>query len=182
MTVTQFVDATSVSQHQIYFSCTNTSTSQITTAPTAATRHTPHIIKPQTQTLDTVYNRVAFRSPSHPPSRNQLTNTTTAYHRVNHVHCCVNYVDLTVIDSLEPLTLEITSKYNLSFHTSRHIKTALILFDNNMVVRLRLQRFGRTHSPFYRMVAADSRAPRDGKFIEIVSCCCPIHSKVLGSD
>ena len=39
-----------------------------------------------------------------------------------------------------------------------------------MVVRLRLQRFGRTHSPFYRMVAADSRAPRDGKFIEIVSC------------
>jgi small subunit ribosomal protein S16 len=38
-----------------------------------------------------------------------------------------------------------------------------------MVVRLRLQRFGRTHSPFYRMVAADSRAPRDGKFLEIVS-------------
>ena len=39
----------------------------------------------------------------------------------------------------------------------------------SMVVRLRLQRFGRTHSPFYRMVAADSRAPRDGKFLEIVS-------------
>jgi len=38
-----------------------------------------------------------------------------------------------------------------------------------MVVRLRLQRFGRTHSPFYRMVAADARAPRDGKFLEIVS-------------
>jgi len=37
-----------------------------------------------------------------------------------------------------------------------------------MPVRLRLQRFGRTHSPFYRMVAADSRAPRDGKFLEIV--------------
>lgn len=37
-----------------------------------------------------------------------------------------------------------------------------------MVVRLRLQRFGRTHSPFYRMVAADARAPRDGKFLEIV--------------
>jgi small subunit ribosomal protein S16 len=37
-----------------------------------------------------------------------------------------------------------------------------------MPVRLRLQRFGKTHSPFYRMVAADSRAPRDGKFLEIV--------------
>jgi len=37
-----------------------------------------------------------------------------------------------------------------------------------MVVRLRLQRFGRTHAPFYRIVAADSRAPRDGRFIEIV--------------
>ena len=41
-----------------------------------------------------------------------------------------------------------------------------------MPVRLRLQRFGRTHSPFYRMVAADSRAPRDGKFLEIVRMIC----------
>ena len=41
-----------------------------------------------------------------------------------------------------------------------------------MVVRLRLQRFGRKHSPFYRMVAADARAPRDGKFLEIVSLLC----------
>jgi len=37
-----------------------------------------------------------------------------------------------------------------------------------MVVRLRLQRFGRTHAPFYRIVAADARAPRDGRFIEII--------------
>eukprot|EP00549_Striatella_unipunctata_P002758 CAMPEP_0118693644 /NCGR_PEP_ID=MMETSP0800-20121206/12032_1 /TAXON_ID=210618 ORGANISM="Striatella unipunctata, Strain CCMP2910" /NCGR_SAMPLE_ID=MMETSP0800 /ASSEMBLY_ACC=CAM_ASM_000638 /LENGTH=105 /DNA_ID=CAMNT_0006591921 /DNA_START=304 /DNA_END=621 /DNA_ORIENTATION=- len=37
-----------------------------------------------------------------------------------------------------------------------------------MGVRLRLQRFGRIHAPFYRMVAADSRSPRDGKFLEIV--------------
>ena len=43
-----------------------------------------------------------------------------------------------------------------------------------MVVRLRLQRWGRTHTPFYRMVAADHRSPRDGRFIEVVSrqhCC-----------
>ncbi|KAL7536143.1 hypothetical protein ACHAWF_005377 [Thalassiosira exigua] len=43
-----------------------------------------------------------------------------------------------------------------------------------MVVRLRLQRFGRKHSPFYRMVAANSTAPRDGKFHEIVGTYNPI--------
>jgi small subunit ribosomal protein S16 len=37
-----------------------------------------------------------------------------------------------------------------------------------MVVRIRLQRFGRKNLPFYRIVIADSRAPRDGKFIEKV--------------
>lgn len=35
-----------------------------------------------------------------------------------------------------------------------------------MPVRLRLQRHGRRKRPFYHIVAADSRAPRDGKFIE----------------
>jgi len=35
-------------------------------------------------------------------------------------------------------------------------------------VRIRLMRFGRRKRPFYRVVAADSRAPRDGKFLEIL--------------
>lgn len=35
-----------------------------------------------------------------------------------------------------------------------------------MAVALRLQRRGRTHRPFYKIVASDSRNPRDGKFIE----------------
>ncbi len=35
-----------------------------------------------------------------------------------------------------------------------------------MPVRLRLQRHGRRKRPFYHIVAADARAPRDGKFIE----------------
>jgi small subunit ribosomal protein S16 len=43
-----------------------------------------------------------------------------------------------------------------------------------MVVRLRLQRFGRTHSPFYRMVVANSKAPRDGKHLEILGTYNPI--------
>ncbi len=34
------------------------------------------------------------------------------------------------------------------------------------MVRLRLSRMGRKKRPFYRIVAADSRAPRDGRFIE----------------
>jgi len=43
-----------------------------------------------------------------------------------------------------------------------------------MVVRLRLQRFGMKHKPFYRMVAANSKAPRDGKFLEILGSYNPI--------
>src|SRR5690606_10828947 len=35
-----------------------------------------------------------------------------------------------------------------------------------MAVRLRLQRHGKKGKPFYHVVAADQRAPRDGKFIE----------------
>ena len=34
------------------------------------------------------------------------------------------------------------------------------------MVRIRLTRMGAKKRPFYRMVAADSRAPRDGRFIE----------------
>lgn len=36
------------------------------------------------------------------------------------------------------------------------------------MVRIRLQRFGRKKDPFYRIVVADSRSPRDGRFIEIL--------------
>ncbi len=36
------------------------------------------------------------------------------------------------------------------------------------MVKLRLQRTGRRKKPSYRIVAADSRAPRDGAFIEIL--------------
>ena len=46
-----------------------------------------------------------------------------------------------------------------------------------MVVRLRLQRFGRKHSPFYRMIAAHSKAPRDGRFLEIVGTYNPIANR-----
>lgn len=37
-----------------------------------------------------------------------------------------------------------------------------------MAVKLRLTRMGAKKAPVYRIVAADSRCPRDGRFIEIV--------------
>lgn len=35
-----------------------------------------------------------------------------------------------------------------------------------MAVRIRLRRMGKTKRPFYRVVVADQRSPRDGRFIE----------------
>lgn len=35
-----------------------------------------------------------------------------------------------------------------------------------MAVRIRLRRMGAKKQPFYRVVVADSRSPRDGRFIE----------------
>ena len=35
-----------------------------------------------------------------------------------------------------------------------------------MAVKIRLRRMGATKAPFYRVVVADSRSPRDGRFIE----------------
>ncbi len=43
-----------------------------------------------------------------------------------------------------------------------------------MAVKLRLKRGGSKQRPFYRVVAADSRSPRDGRFIEIIGTYNPI--------
>ncbi|MBM3661961.1 MAG: 30S ribosomal protein S16 [Actinobacteria bacterium] len=37
-----------------------------------------------------------------------------------------------------------------------------------MAVKLRLMRMGKKKQPTYRIVAADARSPRDGRFLEIV--------------
>ena len=46
-----------------------------------------------------------------------------------------------------------------------------------MAVKLRLKRMGSKQKPFYRIVAADSRSPRDGRFIETVGTYNPIKSE-----
>lgn len=43
-----------------------------------------------------------------------------------------------------------------------------------MAVKLRLQRHGRSKAPFYHIVAADARAPRDGRFIEKIGTYNPL--------
>lgn len=43
-----------------------------------------------------------------------------------------------------------------------------------MAVKIRLRRMGAHKAPFYRVVVADSRAPRDGKFIEEIGYYNPI--------
>lgn len=43
-----------------------------------------------------------------------------------------------------------------------------------MSVKIRLRRMGAKKAPFYRVVVADSRSPRDGKFIEEIGYYNPI--------
>ena len=43
-----------------------------------------------------------------------------------------------------------------------------------MAVKLRLKKMGAKQRPFYRIVAADSRFPRDGRFLEVVGTYNPI--------
>ena len=43
-----------------------------------------------------------------------------------------------------------------------------------MAVKLRLKRGGSKQTPFYRIVAADARSPRDGRFIDTIGTYNPI--------
>lgn len=48
-----------------------------------------------------------------------------------------------------------------------------------MAVRIRLTRRGTRKRPFYRLVAADSEAPRDGRFLEILGYYDPMKDPAL---
>lgn len=43
-----------------------------------------------------------------------------------------------------------------------------------MAVRIRLKRMGTHKKPYYRVVVADSRSPRDGRFIEMIGTYDPL--------
>ena len=46
-----------------------------------------------------------------------------------------------------------------------------------MSLKLRLARGGSTHRPYYRIVVADSRSPRDGRFIDRIGAYDPLQPK-----
>ena len=64
-------------------------------------------------------------------------------------------------------------------HASRPVNARSERRGNDMAVKLRLTRVGSKKNPIYRVVAADSRSPRDGKFIEIVGRYNPQHEPSL---
>ena len=47
-----------------------------------------------------------------------------------------------------------------------------------MAVKIRLRRMGANKAPFYRIIVADSRAPRDGKFIDEIGYYNPLTEPV----
>jgi small subunit ribosomal protein S16 len=47
-----------------------------------------------------------------------------------------------------------------------------------MAVKIRLKRMGSNKAPFYRVVVANSRAPRDGRFIEEIGTYNPLVNPV----
>ncbi|MFD2925498.1 30S ribosomal protein S16 [Halobacillus shinanisalinarum] len=47
-----------------------------------------------------------------------------------------------------------------------------------MAVKIRLKRMGSKRNPFYRVVVADSRSPRDGRFIEQIGTYNPVVNPV----
>ncbi len=51
-----------------------------------------------------------------------------------------------------------------------------------MAVKLRLVRMGKKKQPTYRLVAADSRSPRDGRFLEIVGTYAPRGTSTIDRD
>ncbi len=48
-----------------------------------------------------------------------------------------------------------------------------------MAVKIRLRRMGAKKAPFYRIVVADSRSPRDGRFIEEIGYYDPLKNPVV---
>ena len=51
-----------------------------------------------------------------------------------------------------------------------------------MAVKIRLSRQGKKKAPFYRLVVADSRSPRDGKFIELIGTYNPMTEPATRSE
>ena len=51
-----------------------------------------------------------------------------------------------------------------------------------MAVKIRLRRMGQKKAPFYRIIVADSRSPRDGRFIEEIGTYDPLADSAVKVD
>lgn len=68
-------------------------------------------------------------------------------------------------------------KYLLAFFLGEGRLRAVLIQNSTIMVVIRLRREGTKNRPFYRIVAADQRFRRDGRFIDIVGTYDPLAEK-----
>ena len=66
------------------------------------------------------------------------------------------------------LTLAQLTPFFFAFPNFRLSRRTLSLHFNIMALKIRLQRHGASHRPFYRMVVTEALARRDGRFVEVL--------------
>ena len=88
---------------------------------------------------------------------------------------------ITKLDNMNPLTkedfrvmFEEANKSTLEEINKLKTKIEKNFGGGQMAVKIRLKRMGSNKKPFYRIVVADSRAPRDGRFIEEIGYYNPV--------
>ena len=56
----------------------------------------------------------------------------------------------------------------MAFHKNnkKNLLYSFLMEERTMAVKIRLRRMGAKKAPFYRVIVADERSPRDGKFID----------------
>ena len=67
----------------------------------------------------------------------------------------------------------------ISLRLTRMMNISMLKGENKMAVKIRLRRMGAKKAPFYRVVVADSRYPRDGRFIEEIGTSDPTKEPAL---
>ena len=67
----------------------------------------------------------------------------------------------------------------ISLRLTRMMNISMLKGENKMAVKIRLRKMGAKKAPFYRVVVADSRYPRDGRFIEEIGTYDPTEEPAL---
>ena len=67
----------------------------------------------------------------------------------------------------------------ISLRLTRMMNISMLKGENKMAVKIRLRRMGAKKAPYYRIVVADSRFPRDGRCIEEIGTYDPTKEPAL---